>query len=469
MLDLTKLQVAPGGATAILPSAEGAVQRVLYDSVSGTTALAFELTAPAGESIAVKRYNLRYSEYLLRTPLALERLGALQGRRIPGLPVLVRTGMADGHLMLMSESVPGESLDQALAGNRFKFDRAAAAAVVARLSNALAAIHAGGLMHLDVRPHSILLEPGAKLPRFADWGHTVPIAPPGESPGELPAVGFEAAPYASAELLSRGAPDPRDDVYSLGCVAYELFTGEHPYGRHNAVDAAAANFQATPIAGLEPVQSEALLRAVALHREERTVTMDEIARAFQPQSVAIVDRLRRALFLRGAALGVIAGACLTGLAVLALQPSNKPLPSDAKPISMAAAPLVVPANEANIEQAADAAIGATSSEPIDKSADSAPSVVSPTQAIATPPNPAMKPAAPPPTAPRNEVRAPGVPQVPAIGAAATQAQPSAAYAQAVNGCPSCSCAHLHAKRFGSGTSLTWEEASFVINVCDAKG
>ena len=41
--------------------------------------------------------------------------------------------------------------------------------------------------------------------------------------------------YASREMLLGMDPDPRDDIYALACVAYELFAGQHPFDRRTAI------------------------------------------------------------------------------------------------------------------------------------------------------------------------------------------------------------------------------------------
>ena len=48
-------------------------------------------------------------------------------------------------------------------------------------------------------------------------------------PGSLGAL---TPAYASPEMLEHREPDPRDDIYALGCITYELLTGKHPFDRH---------------------------------------------------------------------------------------------------------------------------------------------------------------------------------------------------------------------------------------------
>jgi len=81
--------------------------------------------------------------------------------------------------------------------------------------------------------------------------------------------------YASLEMLEGEVPDVRDDIYALGCIAYELFTGEHPYGRVNARDAAEQKLKLKRIPGLTKRQWRAIEKACAFKREDRIETVHD--------------------------------------------------------------------------------------------------------------------------------------------------------------------------------------------------
>jgi serine/threonine protein kinase len=70
-------------------------------------------------------------------------------------------------------------------------------------------------------------------------------------------------------------PDPRDDIYAVACVTYELLTGSHPYKKIAAHKALELGLKPPPAKGLSRRQQKALFGALALERNKRTRTIDE--------------------------------------------------------------------------------------------------------------------------------------------------------------------------------------------------
>lgn len=102
--------------------------------------------------------------------------------------------------------------------------------LVDQLLAALTAVHAAGLVHRDVKPSNLLLEPpGSTRPRLrlSDFGIAAHVDDPRLTRiGE--AVGTQG--YAAPEVLRGADPDPAQDVYAAGVLAAELVTGGRPSG-----------------------------------------------------------------------------------------------------------------------------------------------------------------------------------------------------------------------------------------------
>jgi TonB family protein len=71
-------------------------------------------------------------------------------------------------------------------------------------------------------------------------------------------------------MLQGGAPDPRDDVYSLGCIIYTMLSGVHPFGSRSAVEARDLALAMTPLQILSGDQNAALAQALSFQQAQRT-------------------------------------------------------------------------------------------------------------------------------------------------------------------------------------------------------
>src|SRR5262249_22383357 len=97
------------------------------------------------------------------------------------------------------------------------------------------------------------------------------------------ALGALTPAYASLERWNGLVPEPRDDIFAFALVAYELLTGEHPYGRKTAPEALATRHAVQPVPGLNRRQWRALNRGLALQRADRSATIGELLAGLQPR------------------------------------------------------------------------------------------------------------------------------------------------------------------------------------------
>ncbi|MBL4607509.1 MAG: protein kinase [Pseudomonadales bacterium] len=89
--------------------------------------------------------------------------------------------------------------------------------------------------------------------------------------------------YASLEMLRLENPDVRDDVYALGCVAYEMFTGRHPFNKLPADKAYEKNLKPEIIKSIPKKEWQAIESALRFKRQERTASVRDFISAFQKQ------------------------------------------------------------------------------------------------------------------------------------------------------------------------------------------
>jgi len=159
-------------------------------------------------------------------PAFLDRLArqVALSRRLahPGLVALWDTGVRDGHPYLSMELVDGPTLKTALATAPFAPSRCAA--IAAALAETLAALHAAGVVHRDVKPGNIILRDGEK-PVLLDLCAAA-LDPSDRAPG-TDLVGSPA--YLAPEVIDDLPSDGRADVFSLGVILYQMLTGRRPF------------------------------------------------------------------------------------------------------------------------------------------------------------------------------------------------------------------------------------------------
>ncbi|MFF4550582.1 serine/threonine-protein kinase [Streptomyces sp. NPDC001435] len=151
----------------------------------------------------------------------------LQHPNIVTIHDLGETGTGDNRVpFLVMELVRGEGLDAVL--RRGAVTLPDAARWGAQISDALADAHNAGIMHRDVKPSNILITPSGSV-KVLDFG-VARAADPYATEDRLTQTGFIVGtpPYMAPEQ-ARGLPEPRSDLYALGCLLFELITGKLPF------------------------------------------------------------------------------------------------------------------------------------------------------------------------------------------------------------------------------------------------
>ena len=144
----------------------------------------------------------------------------------PHIVPLYDSGEAGDLLWYVMPYVKGESLRQRLQRDR-ELPVDDALNIAREVADALAYAHALGVIHRDIKPENILLSDGHS--RVADFG--IARAVQKAAGDRLTASGtiLGTAAYMSPEQASNDRLDQRSDIYSLGCVLYEMLVGEPPF------------------------------------------------------------------------------------------------------------------------------------------------------------------------------------------------------------------------------------------------
>jgi len=146
--------------------------------------------------------------------------------------------------------------------------------IIKQIGDGLTYAHDHQLVHSDFKPANAFLCNNGKV-KTLDFGIARAVQNPitGDltqtlfDPGKLGAL---TPAYASHEQLEGKEPDIRDDVYALGCVAYELLTGQHPFNKVPANQAREKRLVPPYIKSLNKIQNMALRGAVAFFRADRS-------------------------------------------------------------------------------------------------------------------------------------------------------------------------------------------------------
>ncbi len=142
-------------------------------------------------------------------------------------------GQDGEHVFLVMELVDGGTLRDLL-HQRGALSVPVALSVLEPVLSALAAAHAAGLVHRDVKPENVLISARGEV-KVADFGLVRAVTSTTMATGNV-ILGTVA--YLSPEQVATGAADERSDVYSAGIVGYEMLTGHPPFGGDNPLSVA---------------------------------------------------------------------------------------------------------------------------------------------------------------------------------------------------------------------------------------
>jgi serine/threonine protein kinase len=180
------------------------------------------------------------------------------------------------------ELLEGELLSSLL--QRFQpvpLSRPHAWSIIRQIASGLAHAHERNIVHADLKPENIMIRNSGEV-RVLDFGASRAFASQNQESTGRGASSVTPA-YACCELLDGRSPDPRDDLYALACISYELLTGAHPFQRRRASEARA--FGVVPIrpSGLSRCQWNTLAKGLSWHRAGRSIPVGDWFNALKPR------------------------------------------------------------------------------------------------------------------------------------------------------------------------------------------
>jgi serine/threonine-protein kinase len=175
--------------------------------------------------VAVKLlYDDAVRDRELRHACAVEARAAARLNH-PGIVRVLDSGFDDGHCYVVMSLAEGRTLAEIVRETgRLSVERALNVAI--QVADALAAAHAEGVIHCDVKPGNLLVDDTGRV-RLVDFGIARVASSTTGLTGELLQG---SAQYVAPEQIEGAAVDARTDLYALGTVLYEMLAGQTPFG-----------------------------------------------------------------------------------------------------------------------------------------------------------------------------------------------------------------------------------------------
>lgn len=248
----------------------------------GGAAVVFRAVAQDGTVVALKILRPELcvtvtAERFLREIQIVKRLSH------PKIGRLLDSGEQDWLVYFVMPFLEGRSLESVLRQHG-RLTVRDTLRIATDLLDVLGHAHALGIVHRDVKPDNIIIgRDGAYL---LDFGISRAVALSGTDRLTRSGVAVGTSRYMSPEqIMAVDDPDPRSDLYSLGCVLFECLAGKPPYHHPNEVRVLQMH-QIAPVPDLReqvpnvpPALAAAIGRALAKRREDRWPNAAEMARA----------------------------------------------------------------------------------------------------------------------------------------------------------------------------------------------
>jgi serine/threonine protein kinase/tetratricopeptide (TPR) repeat protein len=294
-----------------------------------------------GREVAIKLLPAEFSDDPERLRRFEQEARAVAALSNPHILALFDVGTHEGSPYLVTELLEGESLRERLQAGPLTPRKATE--VGAEIAQGLAAAHEKGIVHRDLKPANVFITKDGYV-KILDFGIAKLVASrnlgePAQATTVVEATAggttLGTVGYMSPEQVRGQSVDHRTDIFSFGCVLYEMLSGERAFSRDTAADTTSAilHEDPPPLAGMgreiPPAIEGIVTRCLEKSREDRFQSARDLAHDLsattpdtspaRPASVVASTRQRR---LVGPALAGLAVLATVGVLVLKLKPEG---------------------------------------------------------------------------------------------------------------------------------------------------
>lgn len=183
---------------------------------------ATDLAVP-GPSVAVKILRHSLCNHADEAALLIAEAARMKTLAHPNIARVYDSGVENGAPYLVMEELTGGSLRD-ITERGFPVSAAHAADLLEGAARAARFLHAAGWVHADIKPGNLLLD-GRGRSKLIDFESARPV----NAQMAMTTERIVTPSYTSPEVIAGTPPEPRDDVFALAIIAYELITGRHPF------------------------------------------------------------------------------------------------------------------------------------------------------------------------------------------------------------------------------------------------
>ena len=144
----------------------------------------------------------------------------------PGIVEVIETGLFKGRAYILMEYLEGKTLRDIL--NKGKLPLKEATEIFLQVLDAISFAHSNGIVHRDLKPENIFILDDGRV-KITDFGIARFVDKTVTETGGI--IGTPA--YLAPEQINGEPGDEKSDIFSLGCVFYEMLTGESPFLKDN--------------------------------------------------------------------------------------------------------------------------------------------------------------------------------------------------------------------------------------------